>query len=255
MQVCRAEREKAIVALVVAESTPLLPTLLEVWQDTLHWQPTPLQQEQFQRLYGLILAGNHQMNLTRITAPTEFWEKHLWDSLRAIAPLLSPNTHQLALSFAADQHIQGIDIGTGAGFPGVPVALSLQPIYPQIRFTLLDATQKKINFLQQIISLMDLDYLTAQVGRAEAIYLWPDAQAKYDLGLIRAVAKAEVCLAYVLPFLSTGGWAILYRGYWTTEEERALIKVTKKLGGKIEGIEAFKTPLSQSTRHCIYIQK
>ncbi len=69
-------------------NAPLLPEMADLWQQSLNWQPTEQQQRQFQRLYELILAGNRQLNLTRITEPVEFWEKHLWDSLRGIAPLL-----------------------------------------------------------------------------------------------------------------------------------------------------------------------
>ncbi|MCZ0902114.1 class I SAM-dependent methyltransferase, partial [Microcoleus sp. HI-ES] len=70
---------------------PVLPQMNELWQKTLNWQPNESQQQQFQRLYELIVEGNRSLNLTRITEPMEFWEKHLWDSLRGIARLLPAN--------------------------------------------------------------------------------------------------------------------------------------------------------------------
>ncbi len=124
--------------------TNLLPEMAEIWQQTLNWQPTVQQQAQFQRLYELILEGNRQLNLTRITDPQEFWEKHLWDSLRGILPLLSGNLPPASPTI--------IDIGTGAGFPGVPVAMTV----PNCTITLLDSTQKKITFLDNILTELAL---------------------------------------------------------------------------------------------------
>lgn len=106
------------------------------WQETLQWQPTPQQQEQFQRFYGALLAANQGMNLTRITAVPDFWEKHLWDSLRGILPWLQPTGE--TLWGAKIQQV--IDIGSGGGFPGVPVAIAR----PDWSVTLLEATQKKV---------------------------------------------------------------------------------------------------------------
>ncbi|MHC5830447.1 MAG: 16S rRNA (guanine(527)-N(7))-methyltransferase RsmG, partial [Nostoc sp.] len=90
--------------------TNLLPEMAEIWQQSLNWEPTAQQQAQFQRLYELILEGNRQLNLTRITDSQEFWEKHLWDSLKGIAPEgeFIPSLEEAA---------SVIDIGTGAGFP------------------------------------------------------------------------------------------------------------------------------------------
>src|SRR3712207_2556668 len=93
-------------------STKKLPEMMDLWQKTLDWQPDLQQQAQFQQFYELVLAGNRQVNLTRITEPFEFWEKHLWDSLRGVFPYVS----KVALKV--------IDIGTGAGFPGVPMAIA-----------------------------------------------------------------------------------------------------------------------------------
>ncbi len=91
-----------------------LPKMDTVWQETLNWLPDEKCQAQFQHLYEEILEGNRQFNLTRITTPEEFWEKHLWDSLRGVVPQLP--------SLATSQQV--IDIGTGAGFPGLPVAIA-----------------------------------------------------------------------------------------------------------------------------------
>src|SRR6476469_10260256 len=92
---------------------PVLPQMNELWQKTLNWQPDESQQQQFQRLYELIVEGNRSLNLTRITEPMEFWEKHLWDSMRGIARLL-PANHTSANQELSDSLLQKeIDIMTG----------------------------------------------------------------------------------------------------------------------------------------------
>ncbi|MEJ6483675.1 16S rRNA (guanine(527)-N(7))-methyltransferase RsmG [Nostoc punctiforme UO1] len=223
--------------------TNLLPEMAEIWQQTLNWQPTVQQQGQFQRLYELILEGNRQLNLTRITDPQEFWEKHLWDSLRGILPLLSGNLPPASPTI--------IDIGTGAGFPGVPVAMTV----PNCTITLLDSTQKKITFLDNILTELALTNAKTLVGRAEEIGQHPQHRMAYDIALIRAVGAVSVCAEYTLPLLKQGGLAIIYRGNWTKDETKALQNAVKLLGGVIESIEQFTTPLSHSIRHCVYLRK
>ncbi|MEH2440189.1 16S rRNA (guanine(527)-N(7))-methyltransferase RsmG [Nostoc sp.] len=223
--------------------TNLLPEMAEIWQQTLNWQPTVQQQAQFQRLYELILEGNLQLNLTRITDPQEFWEKHLWDSLRGIVPLLSANLSSASPTI--------IDIGTGAGFPGVPVAITV----PNCPITLLDSTGKKITFIDNILTELALTNAKTIVSRAEEIGHHPQHRQAYDIALIRAVGTASVCAEYALPLLKLSGLAIIYRGNWTEEETTSLQNAVKQLGGVIESIEQFTTPLSHSIRHCVYLRK
>ncbi|MEH1999812.1 MAG: 16S rRNA (guanine(527)-N(7))-methyltransferase RsmG [Nostoc sp.] len=224
--------------------TNLLPKMAEIWQQTLNWQPTFQQQAQFQRLYELILEGNRQLNLTRITDPQEFWEKHLWDSLRGIAPQgqFIPSLQEAA---------SVIDIGTGAGFPGVLVAITA----PNCKITLMDSTRKKITFIDNILTELALINAKTLVGRAEEIGQQPQHRQAYDIALIRAVGTASVCAEYALPLLKRSGLAIIYRGNWTEEETTVLQNTVNQLGGVIELIEKFTTPLSDSIRHCLYLRK
>lgn len=223
----------------------MLPQMSEVWQQTLGWQPTVEQQQLFQQLYAGILDGNKQLNLTRITEPVEFWEKHLWDSLRGVRSQLSESERE-----NQSPSLKMIDIGTGAGFPGVPAAIA----FPQSSMTLLDSTRKKIVFLDTLIAKLGLKNVTTAIGRAEAVNKKPPHRQAYDLALLRAVASASICAEYALPFLKTGGLAILYRGHWTDEETESLKPVVEKLGGVIESIEGFATPLSNGIRHCLYLR-
>lgn len=225
--------------------TLMLPTMTEIWQQTLNWQPNLEQQQLFQQLYQGILEGNQQLNLTRITEPVDFWEKHLWDSLRGVStPLMEVH------DASENSRLNVIDIGTGAGFPGLPIAIA----FPQYSVTLLDSTRKKIAFVETLISQLGINNATALTGRGEALALLPAHRQYYNFALLRAVAPAPLCASYALPLLKTGGLAVLYRGHWTDEETEALKPVVENLGGEIESIEAFTTPLSNSIRHCLYIR-
>ncbi|HEY9608282.1 16S rRNA (guanine(527)-N(7))-methyltransferase RsmG [Allocoleopsis sp.] len=246
--------------------TLLLPEMVDTWQQTLNWQPTMEQQGLFQQLYEAILQGNQQLNLTRITEPLEFWEKHLWDSLRGI--WLQESGINRGISRGCSGYPQGvpvqsegkgeiqphslklIDIGTGAGFPGLPVAIA----FPNHFVTLLDSTRKKVTFLESLINQLALENVTTSIGRAETISHQPQHRQTYDIALLRAVAPAPICAEYALPFLKTGGLAILYRGHWTDEETEALKPRLEKLGGVIEAIETFTTPITQSVRNCICLR-
>ncbi|HEY9846472.1 MAG TPA: 16S rRNA (guanine(527)-N(7))-methyltransferase RsmG, partial [Candidatus Caenarcaniphilales bacterium] len=191
---------------------------------------------------------NRQLNLTRITDPVEFWEKHLWDSLRGIASLWQSHAPQRV-----------IDIGTGGGFPGIPVAIATSAHSENANatwtVTLLDSTRKKIAFLKAVLSALDLQNATTLVDRAEQVGQHPAHREAYDIALVRAVGPASVCAEYALPLLKIGGLAILYRGQWTASETEVLQRAGEKLGGKVESIAEFFTPISQSIRHCLYLQK
>ncbi|MEB3232932.1 MAG: 16S rRNA (guanine(527)-N(7))-methyltransferase RsmG, partial [Leptolyngbyaceae bacterium] len=252
---------------MVQAIAPTLPLHLDIWQDTLGWCPSDRQQQQFQSLYEQIYVGNQSLNLTRITQPDEFWEKHLWDALSGIHFLLgqlSPEalldeglptnpTENPAASPAEncdltaensdltaenrndphmDEHYDGdtpepvtvpqiekvLDIGTGAGFPGLPVAIAC----PHWQLTLLDSTRKKIAFIDSILAQLELTNVHTFTHRAEALGRNSHHRYQYDLVLVRAVAATPVCAEYALPFLKVGGLGILYRGRWTEAEEDSL---------------------------------
>jgi 16S rRNA (guanine527-N7)-methyltransferase len=229
---------------------PQLPEFNEIWQQTLGWHPTPAEQQQFQRLYELVLEGNRQLNLTRITAPEEFWEKHLWDSLSGIANWLGPLTTSIALPTAA---VRVIDIGSGGGFPGIPVAL----VRPQWSVTLLEATRKKVGFQSNLVESLSLPNIKPQWGRAEELARTANpADLNFDLATVRAVGPASRCAEYALPLLRPGGLAVLYRGQWAeVEAERQALKAVLRGRGQVESVQTWLTPLSQNQRHCLYLRR
>lgn len=216
-----------------------LPEMLDLWRSTTNWYPNENVRSQFQQFYELVLTGNQQQNLTRIVEPVDFWEKHLWDSLRGVFPKVT------------EANLSVIDIGTGAGFPGIPMAIAR----PDWQVTLLDSTRKKVNLLQDNTKALKLNNVRSIIDRVEQIGQASGHRAAYNLATIRAVAAASVCAEYALPLLKIGGLAVLYRGQWTNEEAIALEQAAKKLGGVVEECDRFETPLTHGVRHCLYLRK
>jgi 16S rRNA (guanine527-N7)-methyltransferase len=222
-----------------------LPLLLEEWQSTTSWQPGAAQLLQFQNFFDLVCLANKSLNLTRILEPVDFWEKHLWDSLQPV--LTKPELTRSELSGVYKM----IDLGTGGGFPGLPIAMA----YPDWMVTVMDSTAKKISFIESGLATLELTNVTTVVDRTESLARNLLHREVYQLATIRAVAEATVCAEYAVPFLAIGGTAILYRGRWSAEETVDLTSAVEQLGAKITEISAYTTPVSQSERHCIYIQK
>jgi len=222
----------------------LWPNYDNLWRSTLHWQPSPHQEAAFGQLYQALLVANQQVNLTRLTTPDDFWENHLWDSLQGVAPWLVT---------AADEvgPLKVIDIGTGGGFPGLPLAL----VFPHWRVTLIDATRKKIAAIDAMVQSLGIANVGLLADRAEHLGHQLSHREAYDLAVIRAVGGVNTCAEYALPLLKRGGQAILYRGQWTPDDEASLTAILPRLGGKLSTVRAMTTPLSGGVRHNVDILK
>lgn len=171
------------------------------------------------RYHNLLTQWNERMDLTNVTDPEEALDRHYTDSLM---PLKYRNLFPEGASL--------IDVGTGAGFPGLPLAMAR----PDLKVTLLDAQQKRVAFLQAVIDELQLTNVKAIHARAEDGARQPLLREAFDLATARAVAAAPVLLEYLLPFVKTGGRALMWKGPGVRDELPQAAGAAKKLGGKLE---------------------
>ena len=199
--------------------------------------------EKFKSYYELLIEKNKVMNLTAITEKNEVIIKHFIDSI-AIIPYLK----KLDL---IDSNKRIIDIGTGAGFPGIPLKIML----PDIEFTLLDSLNKRVGFLNEVIDNLDLSGIEAFHGRAEDYAVDKKYRENYDFCVSRAVANLSTLSEYCLPFVKTGGLFISYKAGDSEEEINNSKNAIKLLGGKINKVEEFILPETDVTRVFVLVNK
>lgn len=187
-----------------------------------------------------LIDWNQRVNLTSIIEPQEIVVKHFLDSLSVYLPLsdLPPN---LAL----------IDVGSGAGFPGLPLKIVL----PDLHLTLLEATGKKTAFLLHLVEVLGLTGVTVLTARAEEAGRRPDQRERYDVAVARAVAPLPVLAEYTLPLVKVGGRVIVQKGQQPTDEIKAAANALGILGGKVSQILTVTVPGLEAERHLIIIQK
>ena len=200
---------------------------------------TTMQQEQFYKYYEMLIKQNEVMNLTSITEYTDVVLKHFVDSLSIVK------------AYDFNKTIKVIDIGTGAGFPGIPLKIA----FPELEITLLDSINKKIVFLNEVIKELGLQKIQAIHGRAEDFAKPALLREKYDLCVSRAVANLSTLSEYCLPFVKTGGFFISYKSKKADEEIKLSEKAIKILGGNIKTQVEFNLPGSDIDRNLIVIEK
>lgn len=194
----------------------------------------------FERYSQELIDWNQRVNLTSIIDPQEIVVKHFLDSLSVYLALadLPP-----ILSL--------IDVGSGAGFPGVPLKIVL----PELRLTLLEATGKKTAFLQHLIQALNLARVTILTARAEEAGRRPDHREQYDVVVARAVAPLPVLAEYTLPLTKVGGRVIVQKGQQPADEIKAAANALGILGGKVGQTLAVTVPGLAAERHLVVIQK
>jgi 16S rRNA (guanine527-N7)-methyltransferase len=186
-----------------------------------------------------LIAWNKRFNLTAITNPVEVEIKHFLDSLSCLK---------------VDQFrppAKVIDVGTGAGFPGIPIKL----VYPQFDVTLVESVGKKVSFCQHVIDTLDIEGLRVVHSRAETLGKHTDYRECYDWGLARAVAIAPVVLEYLVPFIRVGGSAILQKGETGPAEMHQAERALRVLGAEVEQIQTVELPRVTEPRHLITVRK
>ena len=191
----------------------------------------------FYKYMKLLLEWNEKINLTAITEENEVIIKHFIDSLTIYKYLNEAKSI--------------IDVGTGAGFPGIPIKI----LNKEIDITLMDSLNKRINFLNEVVKNLNLERISCIHSRAEELGRDKKFREKYDVAVSRAVANMSTLVEYLLPFVKVGGMGICMKGSSIDEELKEAEKAIKMIGGKVEKVEKIILPNSDYERNIVIIRK
>ena len=196
-----------------------------------------LQLEQFYNYMNILLEWNKFMNLTGITEPKEVITKHFIDSLTVLDKV--------------DKNASVIDVGTGAGFPGIPIKIA----FPETRVVLLDSLNKRIKFLNEVIEKLKLKDIETIHGRAEEYGRNKNYREKYDIAIARAVAPLNILLEYLMPFAKVKGKCLCMKGSSSEEEIENSKNAIKVLGGELIKTKEFYIPNTDMKRRIVQVNK
>ena len=195
--------------------------------------------DQFMMYYKILIEWNQVMNLTAITAFNEVCIKHFLDSI------------SLCKVIDCTQEYTLMDVGTGAGFPGIPLKI----VFPNLQITLLDSLGKRVKFLNEVIQRLGLHGIQAIHGRAEDYAKANLLREKFDICISRAVANLSTLSEYCIPYVKEGGFFISYKSEKLSEEMSNAKKAIEILGGNIVSQNEFLLPNSDIYRNLLVIQK
>lgn len=194
-----------------------------------------LQINQFERYYEFLISENKKYNLTAITEKNDVIFKHFLDSCLAEKNII--------------KNAKIIDIGSGAGFPSIPLKI----LRPDIKFVLVDSLNKRVNFLNELIKILNLQDVVAVHARAED-YI-KDNREKFDYAVARAVAPLNTLLEYLVPYVKVGGECLIYKSQKLEDEIETSQNALKVLGCKVEKIENFNIDEIDAVRKILIIKK
>jgi 16S rRNA (guanine527-N7)-methyltransferase len=198
-----------------------------------------VQLNQFEMYFRLLVEWNEKMNLTGITERDAVYEKHFYDSVSLSFFANMSNVRKLA------------DIGSGAGFPSIPLKIC----FPHLHIMIVDSLNKRIQFLTHLKEQLGLDNVVCVHGRAEDVAQLPDHRDNYDLVTARAVARLNVLNEFCLPFVRKGGFFAAMKGSQSDEEVREASFSLRELKGKIKSQHQLILPNEKSERHIVIIEK
>lgn len=199
------------------------------------------QQDQFEAYYDYLVAQNEVMNLTAITEYEEVLCKHFLDSLFLVK----------SLNLNAFQGKKVLDLGTGAGFPGIPLKIA----FPDTEFVLMDSLNKRVAFLNRVIDLLDLKKVVAVHGRAEEAARTKEYREQFDYCVSRAVARLATLSEFCIPFVKPGGYFISYKAGDCKEECNEAKNAIMTLGGKLVSAEGSFLPETEIARTFVIVKK
>ena len=194
---------------------------------------------QFKLFQQELLEWNQKTNLTSITEPSQVEIKHFIDSLSCLKIIESSQSKKI------------IDVGSGAGFPGIPIKI----VNPSLGIFLLEATQKKVDFCRHILNKFNFNPDVVLVGRAEDVAHDANQREKYDIAISRAVASLPALLELLLPFVKIGGSAVAMKGKDIQQELASAEKALQILGGEIEVVQKIFLPILDEERNLVKISK
>ena len=194
--------------------------------------------DNFQTYYEMLVDWNERVNLTAITEEDDVAIKHFLDSLNAAKGMV-------------EDGMKVIDVGTGAGFPGLPVKIA----YPSIELTLVDSLNKRINFLNEVVSKLCLEGVTTVHSRAEDLGVNKDFREKYDMCVSRAVSNLTTLCELCLPFVRVGGLFVSLKGPKAEEEIKEAKRAIALLGGEFERLENYDLSDTDLNHNIVVIKK
>lgn len=204
------------------------------------------QVQQFHRFYEMMVECNKVMNLTTIIEYDEVIEKHFIDSL-SIVKIIDRNK----LNGGGEETIKIMDLGTGAGFPGIPLKI----VFPNLDLVLLDSMNKKIKFIESVIEELGLHHIKAIHGRAEDYANQSAYREQFDYCISRAVANLSTLTEYCMPFIKVGGMFISYKSGNVEDELTKSIHAIHQLSGELKEVTKFYLPGSDIARSFVQIVK
>jgi len=196
----------------------------------------------FSRYLELLVQWNQKINLTSLKTSQEIIIKHFLDSISCVKAINN---------YVNKEEISVIDVGAGAGFPGIPIKI----ICPSIRLSLLEARKKKSIFLKKVTEEMNFQQAKILNGRAETFGKSADHRERYDVAISRAVAHLNVLSEYCLPLVKVGGLFIAQKGRSYKQETKKSLKTVQVLGGELIGAENVRIPFINQERYLLVIKK